>query len=87
MDISSKVPGGFKNALIADYLAARFTYFSAEKWRELVGNGRLTHNGRPCTLETRSCQGRHRHLPSARPRPCPKTCTSPFCMKMNGCWR
>ncbi len=69
MDISSKVPGGFKNALIADYLAARFTYFSAEKWRELVGNGRLTHNGRPCTLETRLRQGDivTYHLPDPAP--------------------
>ena len=57
MEVSSKVPIGFKNALIVDYLSTRFTYFSAEKWGELVENGRLTHNSQPCTLETRLRQG------------------------------
>lgn len=57
MEVSSKVPTGFKNALIVDYLSTRFTYFSAEKWGELVENGRLTHNSQPCTLETRLRQG------------------------------
>jgi len=57
MEISSKVPTGFKNALIVDYLSARFTYFSAEKWAELVKNGRLSHNNQSCTLETRLRQG------------------------------
>jgi 23S rRNA pseudouridine1911/1915/1917 synthase len=57
MQVSSKVPGGFKNALIVDYLSTRFTYFSAEQWGELVANGRLTLNNQPVTLETRVRQG------------------------------
>ncbi|MFO7681304.1 MAG: RluA family pseudouridine synthase [Chloroflexota bacterium] len=57
MDVSSKVPAGFKNALLVDYLAARFSYFPAQTWAGLVENGRLSHNNRPCTLETRVRQG------------------------------
>ena len=57
MEVSSKVPAGFKNALIVDYLAARFTYLPAETWGEWVANGRLTRNGQICTLATRVLQG------------------------------
>jgi 23S rRNA pseudouridine1911/1915/1917 synthase len=57
MQVSSKVPTGFKNALLVDYLATRFTYFSAEKWAALMENGSLTHNGQPGTIETRVRQG------------------------------
>ena len=57
MEVSSKVPAGFKNALIVDYLAARFTYLPAETWREWVENGRLTRNGQRCTVATRVRQG------------------------------
>ncbi len=69
MQVSSKVTTGFKNALIVDYLAARFSYFSVEEWGELVANGRLTHNGQTATLATRVRQGDtvSYHMPDPAP--------------------
>ncbi|MBE2225158.1 MAG: RluA family pseudouridine synthase, partial [Anaerolineae bacterium] len=69
MEVSSKVTPGFQNALLVDYLSTRFTYFSPEKWRELVKNGRLTHNGIPCTTTTRVRQGDTiiYHMPDPEP--------------------
>lgn len=69
MEVSSKVTAGFQNALLVDYLSTRFTYFSAEKWRDLVRNGRLSHNGRSCTIATRVRQGDTvtYHMPDPEP--------------------
>ena len=69
MEVSSKVTSGFKNALLVDYLSTRFTYFSAKEWRDLVRNGRLTHNGRSCTTATRVRQGDivTYHMPDPEP--------------------
>lgn len=53
MKRSSKVPAGFKDVLLVDYLAARFTYLPAATWRDWVTNGRLTRNGQRCGVTTR----------------------------------
>ncbi len=57
MVVSSKVPAQFKQVPIVAYLAARFTYLSADEWRERVENGRLTRNAHPCTPDTLVTQG------------------------------
>jgi RluA family pseudouridine synthase len=49
MHISSKVPPQFKVINIVDYLALRFTYFSATEWTQRVNEGLVHCNGLPCT--------------------------------------
>lgn len=57
MEVSSKVPAAYKNVPVAHYLAARFTYRPLEGWEELVREGRVSCNGRRCTLATHVTQG------------------------------
>jgi len=57
MVVSSKVTAQFKQVPVVDYLAARFTYLSAKEWEERVRNGRISHNGTLCVVETIVTQG------------------------------
>lgn len=57
MIVSSRVPAGFQNALVVDYLAARFTYFSQDEWAERVVDGRIACNDAVCDLTTTVRQG------------------------------
>lgn len=43
--VRSRVPDHFAGARLADYLAARFTYLTPEKWRELVAAGAVRISG------------------------------------------
>jgi len=57
MVVSSRVPAGFQNALVIDYLAARFTYLSRDEWAQRVQDGRISCNDQPCSIDTRVRQG------------------------------
>lgn len=57
MIVSSKVTAVYKQTAVADYLAQRFTYRARAEWLALVQDGRVSCNGRVCTLETRVTQG------------------------------
>ncbi len=57
MIVSSKVTAKYKQVLITDYLADRFTYRSKEEWLVFVQNGRVQHNHSLCTPDTLVTQG------------------------------
>jgi 23S rRNA pseudouridine1911/1915/1917 synthase len=57
MIVSSKVTAQYKQVPVIDYLAIRYTYLSRDEWQARIENGRITHNGRPCTMTTRVTQG------------------------------
>jgi len=57
MKVSSKVPAAYDKALLVDYLAARFTYQSAEAWRRLVQEGKVSCNGQNCDGTTAVASG------------------------------
>lgn len=52
LTISSNVPSQFVRWNIVDYLATRFNYLPAERWRAWVEAGRVARNGTVCTAET-----------------------------------
>jgi RluA family pseudouridine synthase len=45
MMVSSKVPHNAGAESLESYLSRRFTYLSAEEWRQRIGEGRIFHNG------------------------------------------
>lgn len=57
MVASSKVTANYKNVLIADYLAGRFTYRSKDEWLDFIRNGRVQKNQTLCTPDTLVTQG------------------------------
>ncbi len=57
MRVSSKVPPQFKQTLVLDYLAARFTYRSRDEWADLLAEGRVRGNGRILTPDDAITQG------------------------------
>lgn len=48
MNVSSKVPGGFGEESVLDYLSRRFSYLSAAAWQQLVSEKRVACNGVLC---------------------------------------
>ncbi|MBD3393713.1 MAG: RluA family pseudouridine synthase [Chitinivibrionales bacterium] len=49
MIVSSRVPRSTPSTPLLDYLARRFTYLSADTWRERIDEGRILCNGSACT--------------------------------------
>ncbi len=45
MRVQSPVPAPYHQARLIDYLAGRFTYYSAEKWYEFIADGRVSVDG------------------------------------------
>lgn len=45
MRVQSKVTAPYHKARLVDYLAGRFTYYSAEKWATLIADGRVWVRG------------------------------------------
>lgn len=48
MQVSSKVPASFNGVSVLDYLSQRFTYLAESDWQQLLRQGRIFCNGRPC---------------------------------------
>ena len=57
MIVSSKVTQHYKQVLIVDYLADRFTYRQREEWLDFVQNGRISVNNKISTPTTLVTQG------------------------------
>lgn len=57
MIVSSKVTQHYKQVLIVDYLASRFTYRPQEEWLAFVQNGRISVNNKISTAATLVTQG------------------------------
>lgn len=47
MRVQSPVSAPYHLARLIDYLAGRFTYYSAEKWHEFIAEGRVSIDGEP----------------------------------------